>query len=403
LLTHAFLLFAFPSSGCTVPQVTYLQLFFGTLVMILIAGCLLILASGLFALTRHPSYLQATGVTRRKVFRWRVQNSMCVLGVVTYLQITTQLVRGVFCITLDDKLVLGVEPTTECYVGAHQAAVAFIWIALFGYSLGFPCLCLWLVLRTRYWNLWSSASAKFSYLYRNLKIDYIWYKCSNFLTSAALAIQVTIATTSNNAAVRLATACLFFGLHVFLVALTQPFVKWKSNLLAVSTGLANALSGLALLSVVSSGNSADEHSLGSLHDWSLFGLGIGVLSAMLILALLARYFVLLRYFPAYETQEEDELLQAGKYAELTAHRLKFGRGKILPKKMGQLESVYKESPELVEANSFETSAYVKNPLQGAGTIASDDPQLATVIASHDSLEHTEIEMQSVTTPTPSDE
>ena len=82
--------------------------------MILFAAILLVLASALFARTRSDAYLLLKGVDSRwKVMTRRTQNSMTVLGVVIYLQMTTQFIKGVFCVEIEGKSVLQIEPTTQ--------------------------------------------------------------------------------------------------------------------------------------------------------------------------------------------------------------------------------------------------------------------------------------------------
>lgn len=63
---------------------------------------------------------------------------------------------------------------SECYVGRHRDAAIFLWPAVFLFCGGLPAWCLHAVLRTRKLNLWASAATKNVYLYRNLKIRWIW-------------------------------------------------------------------------------------------------------------------------------------------------------------------------------------------------------------------------------------
>lgn len=65
------------------------------------------------SLTRLDSTLGPAAPTRRfKVWKRRAQNSLTVLGVVIYLQLSSQILRCLFCVEIEGVRVLQVEPTT---------------------------------------------------------------------------------------------------------------------------------------------------------------------------------------------------------------------------------------------------------------------------------------------------
>lgn len=177
-------LFCPSSSGCSVPQISVLTVLWYTVLFLLGAGVLLILASALYAITRGaqvqrrvnaapskklpsdqpdaplqirsdsesaaitpnpaaglrdssagasvdssaplpPLHAQPSSLTRLdstlgpaaptrrvKVWKRRAQNSLTVLGVVIYLQLSSQILRCLFCVEIQGKSVLQVEPTT---------------------------------------------------------------------------------------------------------------------------------------------------------------------------------------------------------------------------------------------------------------------------------------------------
>ena len=223
---------------------------------------------------------------------------------------------------------LQIEPTTRCYVGAHFRSAFFIWPAFFLFSIGFPLGCLYLVLHTRRLNAWLSGSTKFIYLYRGLRIRWVWFKVAQqFTTSFALALQLTLSTASNTA-VRLSVAILFFALNVFAVGSVWPYYRPLGNVLSIAGGLGNALSGLAMLTLLSAQIGRDSSHLGSLSGGTLFAVGIAVLCVCIALIFPART-AMRRYFPLSSDEESDDaLLAQGKFDAVALSRSAKGLGPL---------------------------------------------------------------------------
>ena len=93
------------------------------------------------ALTRLDSTLGPTAPTRRmKVWKRRAQNSLTVLGVVIYLQLSSQILRCLFCVKIEGVLVLQVEPTTGQW-SRVQRCLSFPWSGSHSLSSVVLCVC----------------------------------------------------------------------------------------------------------------------------------------------------------------------------------------------------------------------------------------------------------------------
>ena len=285
-------------------------------------------------------------------------------SVVSYLQLTTKFIQAMYCVDYTTegttRSVLAVEPTTECYTKAHFASAFFFWPAFFFYTIGFPLAGLYLVLRTRSQNLWSSSASRLIYLYYGLKIRYLYFKTASFITSFALALQISLSSHSSSTAARMFTAIAFFGLETMAVGVLWPFMSKRPNLLHMAAGLANAVSGLALLTVMSEQVGGESSQLGSLKGGPLFALGFGMLIFFMLMIyparlLHARFGLHKGVDPKLDQieAEEDLLLQRQEYDKLTRSRVLRGAG--LFRRKGQL---YKASENSVAGGEVEMQLHV---------------------------------------------
>ena len=86
-------------------------------------------------------------------FKARVVHSHLILGSMMYLRLATMTLEAVNCTSVmqadgSTAYVLKIDLTTECYAGPHLYSAMFLWPMLFGYCVGFPLLCFWVLYRS---------------------------------------------------------------------------------------------------------------------------------------------------------------------------------------------------------------------------------------------------------------
>ena len=181
----------FIKPGCSTPQLTFLDVYFISLVVIALSSVMFTAASvvrALLAVRSSPRHkrqsslttpMRESGVelaaisgsaTARKEralslhpaaagasgwwhFRARVTHSHLILGSIMYLRLTTLELQALNCTTVVQRdgsilQVLKVDLSTVCYQGAHQQAMFVVWPVLLLYCVGFPLLCCVLLYRS---------------------------------------------------------------------------------------------------------------------------------------------------------------------------------------------------------------------------------------------------------------
>eukprot|EP01113_Clastostelium_recurvatum_P027773 TRINITY_DN3360_c0_g1_i2.p1 TRINITY_DN3360_c0_g1~~TRINITY_DN3360_c0_g1_i2.p1 ORF type:complete len:3862 (+),score=680.04 TRINITY_DN3360_c0_g1_i2:906-11588(+) len=80
------------------------------------------------------------------ILRRRMVRCWVILFTVVYLIVTTRTLQGMNCIDINDTKRLFIERTIICYTGQHLVAAPFLWLVFFLYCIGFPAFCTYVVL-----------------------------------------------------------------------------------------------------------------------------------------------------------------------------------------------------------------------------------------------------------------
>merc|ERR1712130_866495 len=124
----------------------------------------------------------------------RFIRTLIILASIAYLQISTRIFQGLWCVQWQGATYIKIEKKTQCWVGAHiSAAISMIMIGIF-YCVAFPIWSFKTVkavhqtTRLRSQSQMVRRHKKFGYLYRDLVDDWYWYRLLMFPTSFFLAL-----------------------------------------------------------------------------------------------------------------------------------------------------------------------------------------------------------------------
>ena len=131
---------------------------------------------------------------------------------------------------------LALEPATECYTGEHLPVAIVAWMVLFGFCLGFPIWCGRTLLRSARKGLSDLKQfARYGFLYRGLRDKFYWFRLTQFLANAIIAIELTLLDT---VASKMFVAGILFIIFSTLVGMLLPYLQWYNNAAFVGIGKA---------------------------------------------------------------------------------------------------------------------------------------------------------------------
>ncbi|KNC52865.1 uncharacterized protein AMSG_12226 [Thecamonas trahens ATCC 50062] len=194
------------------------------------------------ASTRSDSTVSGGSLVSALYVRSRLKHSLVILGALAYLQIALRSVQALHCVRAGDgELRLKVELRVVCYSGAHMQAAVVAWGVMAGYCVGFP---VWIgvtgvqtlrKVKGLHAAVIDLALQSYGLLLRGLKPTYFWFRAVQ--VAATLSFIAETVTIAEDGMRMFACAMNFVGVTAIVVVL-NPFVGWLHTWLAVGTGVA---------------------------------------------------------------------------------------------------------------------------------------------------------------------
>lgn len=216
--------------GCSsVGEVSAFGYFWATIGLNLSAILVCVLSTLLYGWRLPAQRLLQQGYSRRKAIFRRLIYALSMLLCVQYYQLAFRSVSLVNCISItEERLVLALQPSAECYKGEHLPAVIVAWAVIFVLAV-FPGWGMFSLMRAQKDN---TLPVRLIFLVRDLKKRFTWLPLVDLWVSALL-ITVWVFTRSATLLVLLALICLC--LFVTFVAIVWPFQVASQNVLFLVT------------------------------------------------------------------------------------------------------------------------------------------------------------------------
>jgi hypothetical protein len=201
---------------------------------------------------------QADPMSGCKAFQRRAIQCTLVVGLLFHLKISTLLLNAVYCV----GGVLNAEKSITCYEGRHLPAAILAWLLLVFYAVLFPVLCFLNLKRLLSDGLVRASPDNLDhpqskgkvlddrhlqtmgFLYSNVKPQYYYYNCFQFVTNGCIAITTVFLF---DAKVQLFSLAIIKFISITYIYVFAPLTIDRDNTIRFGMGILFNVKTLALL------------------------------------------------------------------------------------------------------------------------------------------------------------